>query len=114
MISTSVETRQLLGPIRRIHELVRDAVVVECQKAQLEQLAAVSDDDAEGDTIYAVDRVSEPLLIELFQQEIGQAGASRPRCRRNRGWQVGVAELAQRKAMPSGALLLIRSMAHAV
>jgi fructose-1,6-bisphosphatase/inositol monophosphatase family enzyme len=70
MISTSIETRQLLGPIRRIHELVRDAVVVECQKAQLEQLAAVSDDDAEGDTIYAVDRVSEPLLIEMFQQQI--------------------------------------------
>ena len=72
MISSSVETRQLLGPIRRIHELVRDAVVVECQKAQLEQLAAVSDDDAEGDTIYAVDRVSEPLLIELFQQQIAK------------------------------------------
>ncbi|HEX6730514.1 MAG TPA: hypothetical protein VF074_10905 [Pyrinomonadaceae bacterium] len=70
MISTSIETRQLLGPIRRIHELVRDAVVVECQKAQLEQLAEVSDDDAEGDTIYAVDRVSEPLLIEMFQQQI--------------------------------------------
>jgi fructose-1,6-bisphosphatase/inositol monophosphatase family enzyme len=70
MISTSIETRQLLGPIRRIHELVRDAVVVECQRAELEQLAAVSDDDAEGDTIYAVDRVSEPLLIEMFQQEV--------------------------------------------
>src|SRR5687767_8555095 len=72
MISTSIETRTLLGPIRRIHELVRDAVVEECQKAELEQLAAVSDDDAEGDTIYAVDRVSEPLLIELFQQEIAK------------------------------------------
>lgn len=70
MISTSIETRQLLGPIRRIHELVRDAVVVECQRAELEQLAAVSDDDAEGDTIYAVDRVSEPLLIEMFQHEV--------------------------------------------
>jgi fructose-1,6-bisphosphatase/inositol monophosphatase family enzyme len=70
MISTSIETRQLLGPIRRIHELVREAVVAECQKAQLEQLAEVSDDDAEGDTIYAVDRVSEPVLIEFFQQEI--------------------------------------------
>jgi fructose-1,6-bisphosphatase/inositol monophosphatase family enzyme len=72
MISTSIETRKLLGPIRRIHELVRDAVVEECQKAELEQLAAVSDDDSEGDTIYAVDRVSEPLLIELFQQEIAK------------------------------------------
>lgn len=70
MISTSIETRQLLGPIRRIHEQVREAVVAECQKAALEQLAEVSDDEAEGDTIYAVDRISEPLLIELFQQEV--------------------------------------------
>jgi len=70
MISTAIEPRQLLGPIRRIHERVRDAVVAECQKAELEQLAEVSDDDAEGDTIYAVDRVSEALLIQLFQEEL--------------------------------------------
>jgi fructose-1,6-bisphosphatase/inositol monophosphatase family enzyme len=70
MITTSIETRQLLGPIRRIHELVRDAVVAKCKKAELEQLAEVADDEAEGDTIYAVDRVSEPLLIELFEREI--------------------------------------------
>jgi fructose-1,6-bisphosphatase/inositol monophosphatase family enzyme len=70
MISAAIETRQLLEPIRRIHERVRDAVVAECQKAELEQLAAVSDDEAEGDTIYAVDRVSEALLIELFQREL--------------------------------------------
>ena len=44
----------LLGPIRRIHERVRDAVVAECEQAQLEQLAEVSDDDSEGDTIYAI------------------------------------------------------------
>src|ERR1043165_1019202 len=60
----------LLGPIRRIHERVRDAVVAECEQAQLEQLAAVSDDASEGDTIYAIDRVSEDLLVELFEQEL--------------------------------------------
>lgn len=60
----------LLGPIRRIHERVRDAVVAECERAQLEQLAAVSDDESEGDTIYAIDRVSEDLLVELFEQEL--------------------------------------------
>lgn len=60
----------LLGPIRRIHERVRDAVVAECEQAQLEQLAAVSDDKSEGDTIYAIDRVSEDLLVELFEQEL--------------------------------------------
>ena len=60
----------LLGPIRRIHERVRDAVVAECERAQLEQLSAVSDDASEGDTIYAIDRVSEELLVELFEQEL--------------------------------------------
>src|SRR6476661_5189920 len=58
----------LLGPIRRIHERVRDAVVAECEQAQLEQLAEVSDDESEGDTIYAIDRVSETLLVELFEE----------------------------------------------
>jgi len=61
---------ELLGPIRRIHERVRDAVVAECERAQLEQLAAVSDDESEGDTIYAIDRVSENLLVELFEKEL--------------------------------------------
>lgn len=60
----------LLGPIRRIHERVRDGVVAACERAQLEQLAAVSDDESEGDTIYAIDRVSEELLVELFEREL--------------------------------------------
>ena len=65
-----IDVSGLLGPIRRIHERVRDAVVAECERAQLEQLAAVSDDESEGDTIYAIDRVSEDLLVELFEQEL--------------------------------------------
>lgn len=64
------DVRDLLDPIRRIHERVRDAVVAECEKAELEQLAAVSDDESPGDTIYAVDRISEDLLIELFENEL--------------------------------------------
>jgi hypothetical protein len=64
------DVSNLLGPIRRIHERVRDAVVAECERAQLEQLAEVSDDESEGDTIYAIDRVSEHLLVELFEQEL--------------------------------------------
>jgi fructose-1,6-bisphosphatase/inositol monophosphatase family enzyme len=70
MISAALDTRQLLYPIRRIHERVRDAVVAECEKAAVEQLAEVSDDESEGDTIYAVDRVSEELLVELFEHEL--------------------------------------------
>ncbi len=70
MISAALDIRQLLDPVRRIHEQVRDAVVAECEKAAVEQLAEVSNDESDGDTIYAVDRVSEELLVELFEHEV--------------------------------------------
>lgn len=60
----------LLGPIRRIHERVRDAVVEQCERAALEELSGVADDESQGDTIYAIDRVSEEMLGELFAEEI--------------------------------------------
>ena len=62
----------LLDPIRRIHERVRDAVVVASEQAEVDQLAEISDDDSQGDTIYAVDRVSEELLVQLFADELAQ------------------------------------------
>ena len=64
------DVMDLLGPIRRIHERVRDAVVEESERAAVDELAEVADDASEGDTIYAVDRVSEELLVELFEREI--------------------------------------------
>lgn len=60
----------LLAPLRRLHERVRDSVIAACEQAALEDLARVDDDTAEGDTIYAIDRVSENVLIELFESEI--------------------------------------------
>jgi len=60
----------MLAAILRLHERVRDAVVAACERESLDQLSEVDDDDDEGDTIYAVDRVSETLLIEIFEQEI--------------------------------------------
>lgn len=73
MTSPAIDARQLLAPIRRIHERVRDEVLAECQKSELDQLAAVADDTAEGDTIYAIDRVSEDVLLDLFQELAGLA-----------------------------------------
>ena len=64
------EVADLLGPIRRIHERVRDEVVAQCERAALEELSDVADDESQGDTIYAIDRVSEELLVELFAKEI--------------------------------------------
>jgi fructose-1,6-bisphosphatase/inositol monophosphatase family enzyme len=64
------DAHELLAAIRRIHERVRDAVVAESERARVEELAEVADDDSEGDTIYAVDRVSEEVVVELFEHEV--------------------------------------------
>ena len=60
----------LLAPLRRLHQRVRDEVVATCERAALEDLSRVDDDMSAGDTIYAVDRVSEELLLEFFEQKI--------------------------------------------
>jgi fructose-1,6-bisphosphatase/inositol monophosphatase family enzyme len=64
-----VDVRKLLTPIRDLHERIRAAVVEACERAALDEMSQVVHDD-EGDTIYAVDRVSEDLLIEFFEQEV--------------------------------------------
>src|SRR6266849_3992666 len=60
----------LLAPLRRLHERVRDEVVATCERAALEDLARVDDDMSAGDTVYAIDRVSEELLLEFFEHEV--------------------------------------------
>jgi hypothetical protein len=62
----------LLEPLRRLHETIRRAVVAACERSALESLAAVAREE-EGDTIYAVDCISEDLLIDFFEREIGSA-----------------------------------------
>ena len=61
----------LLPLVRKLHETIRAAVVDACEKAALEDLAKVAKEE-EGDTIYAVDRVSEELLIEFVEREIAR------------------------------------------
>lgn len=58
----------LLEPLRAIHEEVRNIVVSACESSQgmLSEIA----DDGPGDTIYAVDRISDSLLIQLFEERI--------------------------------------------
>jgi fructose-1,6-bisphosphatase/inositol monophosphatase family enzyme len=66
------DPRTLLGPVRRLHAAVRAAVVEACERSPVESLAAV-EREGEGDTIYAVDRVSEELLVEFFEREVARA-----------------------------------------
>jgi len=58
-----------VDPLRRLHSIIRDAVVKSFERSTVEDLAAIAREE-EGDTIYAVDRVSEDLLIDFFQKEI--------------------------------------------
>jgi fructose-1,6-bisphosphatase/inositol monophosphatase family enzyme len=63
------QAKDLLKPIIKLHQTIRDHVVAECEKAALEDLARI-DSDAPGDTIYAVDRVSEEALVAFVEKEI--------------------------------------------
>ena len=58
------DMRQLLGPLRRLHEQIRASVVDACERTMSSELASVVSEQ-EGDTIFAIDRVSEELLIEF-------------------------------------------------
>ena len=65
------DVTELLDPIRRLHEMIRGEVVAACEQASLDELAAISEDgEGEGDTIYAIDRVSEATLVEYFNEVI--------------------------------------------
>lgn len=59
----------LLAPIRHLHERIRAAVVEACESAAHDELSRVVKEE-EGDTIFAVDRVSEELLVEFFEHEV--------------------------------------------
>lgn len=61
----------MLAPIRQLHQLIRDAVVAACEQTTPEALAEVAH-QAESDTIYAIDRVSETVLLDFFEREIAR------------------------------------------
>jgi len=60
---------KLLEPLRRLHETIRAAVVEECERAGSGELAKVVAEE-ESDTIFAIDRVSEEVLIDFFEREV--------------------------------------------
>ena len=59
----------LLPAIRRLHELIRLAVIEAISQSRLEEVSGVAE-DLEGDTIYAIDKVSEEVLIGFVEREI--------------------------------------------
>src|SRR5690349_2496908 len=61
------DARRLLPAILALHDRIRDAVLSAFETQQRDDLAGVAHDD-EGDTIYAVDRVSEEVLVEGLRE----------------------------------------------
>ena len=68
------DVRKLLEPIRYLHERIRASVVAACEQATSDELAKVVKEE-EGDTIFAVDRVSEELLVDFFEREVAPTAA---------------------------------------
>ena len=66
---SGTEITDLLPLLKRLHETIRQQVVEACERSAIKTLAAVAFDE-EGDTIYAVDRISEELLVDFFEREI--------------------------------------------
>ena len=56
---------ELLARLRAIHDAIRDAVLAACERSAAEQLATPLGNEG-GDTIYAIDRISEKVLLEHF------------------------------------------------
>jgi len=71
-MTTTSNHRELLAPLKRLHEIIRDQVVADCERLAIESLSAIAREE-EGDTIYAVDKISEELLLEFFEREIAPA-----------------------------------------
>ena len=61
------DAAELLARLRAIHDAIRDAVVAACEQTAMEQLAAPLGDEG-GDTIFAIDRISEAVLLEQFSE----------------------------------------------
>jgi fructose-1,6-bisphosphatase/inositol monophosphatase family enzyme len=63
--------RRLLEPIQALHRRIRDDVVSATERAALDRLSDVHADD-EGDTIYAIDKVAEDVLVGEVDRTIAR------------------------------------------
>jgi hypothetical protein len=57
----------LCARIRSIHDLMRDEVVAACATSSTDQLSEIVAQEG-GDTVFAIDRVSEAVLVERFSE----------------------------------------------
>jgi fructose-1,6-bisphosphatase/inositol monophosphatase family enzyme len=63
------DVKEFLPILQHLHRQIRDAVVAACERSAVTDLAAIAKEEA-GDTIYAIDKVSEEMLVEFFTEEV--------------------------------------------
>ncbi len=63
------EIASLLEAILQIHAEIRDHIISACETASIEQMAQIHHESS-SDTIYAIDRISEDMIIKLFSEKI--------------------------------------------
>jgi fructose-1,6-bisphosphatase/inositol monophosphatase family enzyme len=61
------DVNQLLREIRHIHEAIRAEVVATCERSSLDALSTIVAEQG-GDTIFAIDRISEEVLLRHFER----------------------------------------------
>ena len=61
--------KSVLNSIIALHNEIRESVVATCERASLESVSSIVKEE-EGDTIYAIDRISENLILEFIDREI--------------------------------------------
>lgn len=64
---------ELLALVRGLQRAIRDGVVEACTRRSVEALSQ-ADDDASGDTIFAIDRVGEELLLSHIEPHAERLG----------------------------------------
>lgn len=81
------DAHTLAGRIREIHAAIRDEVVAACERNATDTMARVVSEGL-GDTVFEIDRVSETMLIERFEElarEVFRAHRRRTKLSRRNG-----------------------------
>jgi fructose-1,6-bisphosphatase/inositol monophosphatase family enzyme len=60
-----------LEPLLALHARIRAGVIAACERGAVDALSDVAHDD-EGDTIYAIDKVAEDVLVEEIERTIAK------------------------------------------
>lgn len=60
----------LLAQLQRLHDEIQRDVVTQAERESIATLSRVEADEQGGDTVFAIDRVSEERLVAFFEREV--------------------------------------------